>query len=479
MRGTALDPERAAAEGGRGAMKVRFLGAAGTVTGSCFHLWAAGVQLVVDCGLHQGPGAEEANREPFAFSPAELRYVLLTHAHIDHSGLLPRLVREGFRGRIVTTAATADLLEALLRDSAHLQEKDAEWLTRRAARVGDEAVREPLYTLADADAVFPLLQRQPYGKIVALGGGLEARFADAGHILGSASVELWYPHPGGKRKIVFSGDVGKRDNPIVRDPQPLDAADFVVVESTYGDRLHKDLAESVDELAEAVRETLARGGNVLIPAFAVGRTQDIVYLLNRLVRERRLPALDLYVDSPLAREATEVYLAHPETFDEEAREVFRRGRGTAVRLHFASSVGQSQALNQVRSGAVIVAGSGMCEGGRIRHHLKHNLWRRECSVIFVGYQAEGTLGRRIVDRAPSVRVLGEEVAVRARVHTIGGFSAHADQRELVEWLASFTNRPEVFIVHGELQASAAFERVVRHRLGLATRIPGKGQEFEV
>lgn len=336
----------------------------------------------------------------------------------------------------------------------------------------------PLYTIEDAEAVFPLIQRQPYGKTVQLGGGIECRFVDAGHILGSGSIELMYPHPEGKRKIVFSGDVGKRDNPIIRDPQTVATADYVVVESTYGDRLHKGREESIDELAEAVRDTLARGGNVIIPAFAVGRTQDVVYMLGKLVRERRLPRrLNVYVDSPLAQKATEVYLVHPETYDEEARSLFRR-EDKALRLHFTATVKQSQALNRVR-GAVILAGSGMCDGGRIRHHLKHNLWRPECSVIFLGYQAEGTLGRRIVNRAPAVRILGEEIAVRARVYTIGGFSAHADQRELVDWLAAFTTKPEVFIVHGEPAASAAFEKAVRSGLGLPTRVPAKGQEFEI
>ncbi len=460
-------------------MKLRFLGGAGTVTGSRFHLSADGVQCLVDCGLHQGPDAEDLNRGPFGFSPRALDLVLLTHAHIDHSGLLPRLVGEGFRGKILTTAATADLLEVMLRDSARIQEKDAEWSTRRARRSGDDTVHRPLYTEGDAEAVFPLIRRQRYGTTVDLGGGLECRFVDAGHILGSASIELWYPGPSGKRKVVFSGDLGKRDNPIVRDPQTVASADCVVVESTYGDRLHKSLEESVDELAAAVRETLDRGGNVLIPAFAVGRTQDIVYLLNKLVRERRLPRIDVYVDSPLAREATAVYLAHPETFDEEARRLFGGRTGASLRLHFTASVEQSQAINRIQSGAVILAGSGMCEGGRIRHHLKHSLWRPECSVIFVGYQAEGTLGRRIVNRAPAVRILGQEIAVRARVYTIGGFSAHADQRELADWVAAFATRPEVFVVHGEPGASTALARVVHERTGFVTRVPAAGEEVEL
>lgn len=460
-------------------MKIRFLGAARTVTGSCYHLMYEEMQILVDCGMYQGRHGDEINCMPFQFNPADITYVLLTHAHIDHSGLLPKLVAEGFRGPIFTTPATADLCEIMLLDSAVIQEKDAEWLTKKALRTGRHVTYEPLYTQEDVKALTPSLQRQGYGQIKLLEKDLEFRFVDAGHILGSGSLEVWYPSANGKKKIVFSGDVGKSDNPIIKDPDPINEADYVVVESTYGNRFHKDLDKSIDELVEAIVGTFNRGGNVLIPSFAVGRTQDILYTLNRLTKEGRLPSMDVFVDSPLAERATAVYASHPELYDTEAMAFLRAKPGGKMRLHFTSSVEESQKINKVKTGVIIIAGSGMCEGGRIRHHFKHNLWRPECSIVFVGYQASGTLGRAIVDGVKKVHVLGEEIAVRARVFTIGGFSAHADQKELLEWLGAFKNKPEVFIVHGEEEVAFAFEKVVHSRLNLATRIPVKGEEFTV
>ncbi len=460
-------------------MEIRFDGAARTVTGSCFHLAVNGMQLLVDCGMHQGVDSEGLNRAPFPFSPPEIDCLFLTHAHIDHSGLIPKLVRDGFRGRIITTPATADLAEVMLADSAQIQEKDAQWANKKALRAGRNELVEPLYTVADTEASFPFFERMPYGKTGHLGKGVRYRFLDAGHILGSGTLELWYQDSAAEKKIVFSGDVGKRDNPIINDPQRVETADYVVVESTYGDRLHKGMKESVEELAEAIRVTFKRGGNVLIPSFAVGRTQDILYTLNRLVREGSLPELTVYVDSPLAEEATKIYLAHPECFDEEALKMLRDRSGDHIRLHFTRTVEESQQINRVRSGAVIIAGSGMCDGGRIRHHFKHNLWRSECSVIFVGFQVTGTLGREIVDGAKVVHFLGEEVAVRARVYTIGGFSAHADRKELLQWLGAFSNSPEVFVVHGEEETALGFGEAVQEELGLTTRVPRKGDTFTI
>jgi metallo-beta-lactamase family protein len=436
-------------------------------------------QFIVDCGMHQGEGADELNRAPFPFDPRGLSFALLTHAHIDHSGLTPKLVKEGFTGRIMTTAATADLLEIMLQDSAQLQEKDAEWLTRKSFRAGADITYTPLYTQDDVKALLPLIERKPYSRYEHLLKNLSYRFVDAGHILGSGTLVLSFQDGPSPRKIVFSGDIGRKGNPIIRDPESVEEADYVVVESTYGNRLHKGLKESIDELVEAIRVTFKRGGNVLIPAFAVGRTQDLLYVLNRAVREGRLRELEVYVDSPLAGEATKVYLAHPEVFDEEALEMFRQEKSDGLRLHFTESVEESQKINRRRSGAVIIAGSGMCEGGRIRHHLKHNLWRPECCVVFVGFQAKGTLGRRIVDGARMVHVLGEDIAVRAKVSTIGGFSAHADQRELIEWLRAFTNHPRVFIVHGEEESALAFEETVKSELGFSTTIPRLGESFEI
>jgi len=456
-------------------MEIRFYGAAREVTGSCFELSGDGRRILIDCGMNQGTSDRS---RAFPFDPPAIDAVFLTHAHIDHSGMIPRLVREGFRGKIITTAATADLCEIMLLDSAHIQEKDAEWMTRKNLRSGRGGAVEPMYTAEDVENSLALFERKFYGRTETLFPGLRYRFTDAGHILGSASLEILYRN-GSEKTIVFSGDIGKKGNPIVQDPEHRAKADFVVMESTYGNRRHKSLDESVAELAEAVRSTFSRGGNVLIPSFAVGRTQDILYTLNKLVRDGRLKPLDVYVDSPLAEEATKIYVAHPEYFDQEARQLFRRADGGSLKLHFTRSAEESQRINGIRSGAVIIAGSGMCEGGRIRHHLKHNLWRPECSVVFVGFQARGTLGRKIVDGEKTVHLLGETVAVKARIYTIGGFSAHGDQPELLEWLGLFLNRPEIFIVHGEENAALEFEKTVREKLGLVTHVPHRGDSFTI
>lgn len=460
-------------------MILRFDGAAREVTGSCFHLSQNGLQLLVDCGMHQGLGAEDRNRNPFPFRPKEIDYLFLTHAHIDHSGLIPKLVKDGFRGRIITTPATADLTRVLLADSANIQEKDAEWETKKTLRRGKRIAVEPLYTVEDAIAAIPFFERKPYGKMEQISDGIRYRFTDAGHILGSGTLELWYRRDGGEKKIVFSGDIGKKGNPIINDPEHTPKSDYVVVESTYGNRLHKGLEESIDELAEAITETFRNGGNVLIPAFAVGRTQDVLYILSKLVREGRLTPLSVYVDSPLAKEATKVYYSHPELYDEEAKKLLHlKNSKKALKVHFTGSVEESQRINQIEKGAIIIAGSGMCEGGRIRHHFKHNLWRTECSIIFTGFQARGTLGRMLVDGAKSVIILKEKIAVKARIYTIGGFSAHADQKELLEWLGLFRDHPEVFIVHGEENAALEFEQAVKG-LGFTTRVPGYGESFEI
>jgi len=458
-------------------MKLRFLGAARQVTGSCYLLSANGVQLLVDCGMQQGEGAE--NGGSFPFRPSEISCLFLTHAHIDHSGLIPKLVKDGFKGQIITTGATADLVEIMLYDSAHIQEKDAEWKTKKALRQGKEQVFEPLYTTKDVEAAIPFFVKKRYGETGHLGKGFKYVFVDAGHILGSGSFVLWYQDSPAEKKIVFSGDIGKEGNPIIADPEHMTAADYVVMESTYGNRMHKGMKESIDELVEAIKVTFKRGGNVVMPTFAVGRTQDLLYILNGLVRDGRLPLMDVYVDSPLANEATRVYLSHSEYLEEDAEKLSAVVRGDALRLHFTASVEESQAINRIRSGAVIMAGSGMCEGGRVAHHLKHNLWRSECSIVFTGFQARGTLGRRIVDGASHVHVLGEEIAVKARVYTINGFSAHADQKELLGWLSSFESKPEVFIVHGEENVALDFEKLVQERLGLKTHVPHKGDEFDI
>jgi metallo-beta-lactamase family protein len=459
---------------------IRFLGAAREVTGSCYLINLQNAKILVDCGLVQGAGnSHDRNSEPFAFDPKGIDLLFLTHAHLDHSGLIPRLVKEGFHGRIVTTTATADLIDPMLLDSAKIQENDAERMSRRSLRKGGEPV-EPLYTTEDVQKVLPLIDRAQYQQMIDTAAGIRYRFLDAGHILGSGSLVLRLPGLDNEKKVIFSGDIGKKGNPIINDPTLATEADYVVMESTYGDRLHKNSEDTAKELAEAITTTFAKGGNVLIPAFAIGRTQDVLYILNRLAREGTLPTVTVYIDSPMAEKATRIYLGHPELYDEEARRLIAGGTiGDAINIRFIHSVEESMALNKIKSGAIIVAGSGMCEGGRIGHHLKHNLWRPECSIVFVGFQAQGTLGRRIVDHAKSVTIWGEEIAVRARVWTIGGFSAHGDQKELLEWLSAFKKSPMVFVTHGEESAALTFANLVRERYGFTTIVPELGQQFDL
>ncbi len=460
-------------------MKIRFLGAARTVTGSCYHLRLDDMELLVDCGMYQGKNSDNVNRAAFNFNPERIDYLIVTHAHLDHSGLIPKLVADGFKGRILTTVATAELLEIMLLDSAHIQEKDAEWMTKKSFRMGKDIIYEPLYTQEDVKNALTYIDKKAYNEPEALSPDINYRFLDAGHILGSGILEIWYQSKKKSKKIVFSGDVGKNGNPIINDPQHVEEADYVVVESTYGNRLHRNLSESIKELEEAIRTTFKKGGNVLIPAFAVGRTQDILYILYMLVKEGRFKNLDVYVDSPLADKATKIYMSHPEFFDAETLKNIRfRGSG-GMNLYFTTTVEESQRLNKIKSGAIIIAGSGMCDGGRIRHHFKHNIWRPECSIIFTGFQVKGTLGRHIIDGARSAYILGEEMAIRAKVYTIGGFSAHADQKELLEWLESFKTNPEIIIVHGEESVEFEFEKIVNERLGFKTHVPSKGDGLEI
>jgi metallo-beta-lactamase family protein len=400
--------------------------------------------------------------------------VFLTHAHLDHSGLLPKLTKEGFAGSILTTGATADLAGPMLEDSARTQENDAEWLTKKALRAGKEPF-EPLYSQEDVERVKSLFLKIPYGKMLNGARGLRYRFLDAGHILGSGTLELWFSNEKAEQKIVFSGDIGRKGAPILNDPSPAAEADYVVMESTYGNRLHKTSTDTVEELVRAILDTFERNGNVLIPAFSVGRTQDLLYILNKLAREGRIPRVTVNIDSPLAEKVTRTYLAHSECYDEEAKRLINNGTiGDAITIKFTHSVEESKALNSIKSRAIILAGSGMCDAGRIRHHLKHNIWRPECSVIFVGFQAQGTLGRKIVDGMKVINISGDEVAVKSRVYTIGGFSAHADQRELLDWLGAFQGRPTVFVTHGEEQAAFDFSEAVQKQFGFTTHVPERG-----
>lgn len=460
-------------------MKLRFLGGAGEVTGSCLLVETASARFLVDCGMIQG-GREAVgrNHEPFDFDPASIDFVLLTHAHIDHSGLLPKLTRAGFRGPIHTTIATADLLGVMLPDSAHIQESDA----KRAAKQSWRPQLPALYTQADVTGCLAQVQAAEYDREVRPGRTVRCRFRDAGHILGSAIIEVWVEDGGRTAKLVFSGDLGQPGRPILRDPERVEEADILVIESTYGDRLHADLAGIEDTMVAIINETLyERGGNVIIPAFAVGRTQQIIYQIHQLARRGRLRHPKLFVDSPMATEATRITRQHMQLFDAQATELVQwHAAGQDLPwLRFTASVEESMALNNIRSGAIIISASGMANAGRIRHHLRHNLPRRECSVIIPGYQAQGTLGRRLVDGATQVRIFGHDIPVRAAIHQIDGLSAHADRAALLDWTAALHRPPgRTFVVHGESQASAALAEALRQRPGWRVTVPGPGQQAE-
>lgn len=455
-------------------MNISFLGASSEVTGSCFLVEAEGVRFLVDCGMFQG--GRDAYRKnlsalSFDFPLKELDFVVLTHAHLDHSGLLPRLTALGYKGPIHATEATCDLLEVMLLDSAHIQEKEVEWENRhqhaRHARRGWETA--PLYTVTQAQATLRQLQRHVYDTPFSAHPKARLNFCDAGHILGSAIVECQLGVGRQSRKLVVSGDLGMPHRPVLNDPTPIREADVLLVESTYGNRLHRSLSETEDELVEALTDTLFRKrGNAILPAFSVGRTQEVLFVLTDLVRRGRLPPMKIFVDSPMAMSATEITLRHPELLDEGTHELiaWKRRHPDKPAIRFIASVEESMALNQVRGGAVIISASGMCDAGRVKHHLRYNLGRRECSVLITGFQAAGTLGRRLVDGARRVRIFGEEIPVLADIYTIGGLSAHADQAGLLEWLGNFSKPPgQTFVVHGEAETALAFGELIRQRLG--------------
>ncbi len=462
-------------------MKITFHGAAREVTGSCFLLETANVRFLVDCGMIQGGrDAPLRNRAPFAFNPGSIDFVLLTHAHIDHSGLLPKLTRAGFQGPIYTTEATADLLQVMLLDSAHIHEVDAERAKRNPKRAHSKVDEtSPLYTVQDAEDCLRYVRPQAYDNEFWPHPDVRCQLRDAGHILGSAIIEIWVTEGGKTTKFVFSGDLGQPGRPILRDPTLIDSADILVIESTYGDRAHKDHAATQDELIQIVERTLnEQGGNVIVPAFAVGRTQEVLYHLHRLTWEGRLHGLKIFVDSPMATQATRITMQHLDLFDEAATGLadwHSTGKNLPY-LNFVASVEESMALNRVKSGAIIISASGMCTAGRIKHHLRHNLGRRECSVLITGFQAQGTLGRRLVDGAKQVRIFGEQINVRAAVHTVGGLSAHADQPALLAWTANFRRPPrQTFVVHGEASSALAFAEQLRTRHGWDTIVPEPGQ----
>jgi metallo-beta-lactamase family protein len=462
-------------------VKLSFHGADRGVTGSCHMIECAGMRILIDCGLYQGGHElDEENAEPFGFDPAEIDCVLLTHAHLDHCGRLPLLVKRGFRGEIITTAASKELTRLVLLDAAHLEDEEARYQAKRAARRGDKrATPEPLYSLLDAMDTLDLFGRiAVYGKPINLAPGLRATFVDAGHILGSASVRLELKEESRQCSILFSGDLGNSGRPLLRDPVAPGPNDAVVMECTYGNRLHRALEPSVDELYEAIDATFKRGGNVIIPTFALERAQEILYYLHvGMQKGRILSSTQVFLDSPMAISATEIFGRHPEGYEPETRELFREGRDPfkLPGLHFTRDTAESIALNKVTGGAIIMAGSGMCTGGRVRHHLRNNLWRDAASVIFVGFAAKHTLARQIIDGAEHVNIFGDRVLVRAHVHTINGFSAHADRDELLAWHKQASAK-RTFLVHGEESVMADFAASLG---GTNVEMPPLGQSYEL
>jgi metallo-beta-lactamase family protein len=455
-------------------MRVEFLGGVRTVTGSATLLEQDSLKWLVDCGMFQGgKELEKRNWKIQPYRAKDISFILLTHAHIDHSGLIPKLVKEGFRGKVICTKATRDLCEVMLQDSGRIQEMEAEWQNRKGKRAGKgEAI--PLYTAKDAEKSLRCFQPVSYGEIVQLAEGVKVRFQDAGHILGSAIIEIWIQEEGEEKKLVFSGDLGNFDQPIVRDPSIIEEGDVLWLESTYGDRLHKSREETVQELLKIVQEAISHRAKVVIPAFAVERTQDIIYTLGQSIRSGTLPPIPVYIDSPLAISATEIFKKNSDCFDQETQKILSGGENPLEipGILYTRTTEESKAINEDPRPGIIVSASGMCDSGRIRHHLKHHLWREESHIVIIGYQAEGTLGRRIVDGAKTVRLFGEEIAVKAHIHTLGGFSAHADRKGLLDWISHLRNpQMEVLINHGEEKISMGLSQLVSERFHFKTSVP--------
>ncbi|OGD21315.1 MAG: MBL fold hydrolase [Candidatus Aminicenantes bacterium RBG_13_59_9] len=465
-------------------MKIQFLGASQQVTGSSYFVEAAGLRLLVDCGLYQERAYLERNWIPFPVSPESLDFVLLTHVHLDHSGLLPKLIREGFRNKILMTPASADLLPVVLLDSAQIQEEDAAQKKKRHQKEGRRARHPevPLYTTTEAERVGDFVRRVPYEKRIALRKGVAVRFREAGHILGSASIDFSVREGRRTFRTVFSGDLGQPRKPLIRDPAVFEQAQTVVMESTYGDRDHEDPDDTETMLGRIIRETASAGGNVVIPVFAVERAQEMMFHLSRLIRQGRIPRLPVFLDSPMATDVTAVFLRHQGSLDKETIGLFRSGQSPFqfAGLRYIRSQEESKALNGLRRPAVIMAGSGMCTGGRIKHHLLHNISRPESTLLFVGYQAEGTLGRQITTRPPEVRIFGQPHPLKARVQQIHGLSGHADRSGLVRWVGHFQPpRPLVFLTHGENEVAQGLARYLREERHLDASVPGYRDLYEL
>jgi len=466
-------------------MKLMFIGAAHEVTGSCHYLNACGKHILVDYGMEQGQNIFENVDLPVE-APL-IDYVLLTHAHVDHSGMLPLLYAKGFRGQILMTKASADLCSIMLRDCAHIQMQEAEWHNRKAKRTAHMQPAEPVYTMEDADGTISRIVPCEYDQEIELCEGIKIRFSDIGHLLGSASIEVWIDEAGTSRKIVFSGDIGNKDQPLIKDPAYTRDADYVVMESTYGDRLHStERPDYIKELSEIIQETFNRGGNVVIPSFAVGRTQEMLYFIRKIKEDKLIKGFEdfpVYVDSPLAVEATGIFHKNEYScFDEEAMELVKKGINpiTFPGLNLSITSDESKAINFDMTPKVILSASGMCEAGRIRHHLKHNLWRPECTILFVGYQAVGTLGRALIEGTDEVKLFGETIKIRASIKQLAGISGHADKNGLIEWITAFEKKPQkVFIVHGEDSVTETFAQTLIDEFDIDAYAPYSGTRFDL
>jgi metallo-beta-lactamase family protein len=460
-------------------IRLTFMGAARGVTGSRYLIETNNTTFLVDCGLYQEREFQSRNWEHFRCSPKKLEAVFLTHAHLDHSGLLPKLVREGFRGKVYCTPATADITKIMLVDAGHLQEEDAAYKKKRHQREGRQGPHPevPLYTVADAEKTFPLFSPAEYNQTIDIGHGIEATFFDAGHVLGSAMIKMRITQNGEKRSIIFSGDIGRWDRPILHDPSVFRYTDYVVMESTYGDRIHEGTHEIGDELTEIIQHAFEVGGNIIVPSFALQRAQEILYYLDILLMEKRIPPLNVYLDSPMAIKITEVFKRYSGLFDHDMKELLQAHRSPFdfPGLKMVETAEESKVLNQIKGTVMIIAGAGMCNGGRIKHHLAQNISRPECTIMFVGYQAVGTLGRQILDGAKTVRIYGQQYPVHARIAQIQGFSAHADRDDLVKWISNLSVNPKrIFITHGEPASAEEFSKYLRSINGDNTMVPDYG-----
>lgn len=462
-------------------MKIEFYGAAKCVTGSCHILKINDKTILLDCGLYQGRDEKERGNEEFNFDPKKIDYVILSHAHVDHSGRIPLLYKKGFKGEILCTEGTKKLCSIMLPDSGYIQETEIEWKNRKRIRQGLQPI-EPLYTSKIAELSMYLFKGFNYDEIIEVFPGLKIRFKDAGHLLGSAIVELFIKEEYEKEvKIVYTGDLGNTNKPIIKDPQPISYADYLIMETTYGDRIHGNIDWALKELVNIIKDTFQRGGNVVIPSFSVGRTQEILYALNKYVKNNELEDMTVFVDSPLAEGATKIFEKCSDYYDKETKELLYKGINPFrfKGLAFTSSPQESIKINKTQSGAVIISASGMCEAGRIKHHLKHNLWRKESSIVFVGYQAEGTLGRAILDGNKKVKIFGEIIAVNAKVYSLEGLSGHADREGLINWVDKFMEKPrEILLVHGDIKAQESFKSLLETK-DYKARIVDMGETYYI